>query len=429
MRRTFTVCLLLVSGFIQAQKNIGIQFQHGLAWTQVKEKARKENKYIFIDVFTTWCSPCIQMAQQIFPQKKVGDFFNQNFINVAVQFDVTKKDNQEVKNWYKEVKVLKNKYQVNLYPTYLFFNPQGELVHRMNGATFNAGEFIAKAKNALNPATQLLTLKEQFRKGSKEPNFLLTLTKVAQQANDFKFVPIAANAYLSTQDNLLTNENLKLIIPATTKSTDVGFKILRTHSAEVDAVEGKGKSAEKVITVVYDEAVLPHIATGAGKNDFGGGMAMYYGEIRKSVNWDSIKVILETKYPDLSDAVLAAAKPFYYQWLGDWTKLSASVNDYLSSPYADNLSNDHLNAYAMNIFHSSDNQQNIESALDWSKKTLSGENQKNISYLYTYSNLLYKLGKKEQAVSTMQEAITLAGEKDGELTKLMAKMKSGEKTW
>lgn len=422
------ICIFFITAFL-IKADAGVQFEHGLSWAQVKEKAQKEHKYIFIDGFTTWCGPCRQMAQQIFPQEKVGDFFNQNFINVAVQFDVTKKDNPDIKSWYKESKAFQSKYQVNVYPTYLFFNPQGELVHRIDGATFNADEFIAKAKNALNPATQYATLKQQFDKGNRNPDFLLTLTKSARQANDFKFMPIAANAYLSTQPNLLTPENLQLIIPATTKSTDIGFDVLRNHGAEIDSMAGKGKSAEKVRTIIYDEVVLPGIAKNAGKNDFGGGMVMYYGDVIKNVNWDSIKVVLNHQYPDMANAVLIEAKPKYYQWLGDWPNLVTSVNNYLSSPYASNFSSEQLNAYANNIFHSSDDKQDMEAALSWSKKTLAGVNEKNIGYLYTYGNLLYKLGEKDQAISTMQKAIDVSGEKQGQLTDLLGKMKQGAKTW
>jgi len=32
----------------------GIEFQQGLNWTQVKEKAVQEHKYIFVDCYATW---------------------------------------------------------------------------------------------------------------------------------------------------------------------------------------------------------------------------------------------------------------------------------------------------------------------------------------------------------------------------------------
>lgn len=120
MKKNLVVALILVSSFVKAQEEKGIKFEHGLSWLQIKEKAQTENKFIFLDGYTTWCGPCKQMAKEIFPQPSVGDFFNKNFINVAVQFDVAKNDNVEVKSWYKDAETLKETFKVNSYPTYLF---------------------------------------------------------------------------------------------------------------------------------------------------------------------------------------------------------------------------------------------------------------------------------------------------------------------
>jgi len=36
----------------------GIRFVQGLTWEKVVKRAKKENKYIFVDCYTTWCGPC-----------------------------------------------------------------------------------------------------------------------------------------------------------------------------------------------------------------------------------------------------------------------------------------------------------------------------------------------------------------------------------
>ncbi len=432
MRRILTICLLLVTGFATAQKSTCVQFQQGLNWAQIKEKALKENKYIFVDGFTTWCEPCRKMAQEIFPQQKVGEFFNKTFINVAVQFDVTKNDNEEIKNWYKEAKTLNEKYQIELYPTYLFFNPQGELIHRINGATFNANEFIAKAKNALEPATQYITLKQQFKKGNKDPNFLLALTKATQRANDSKFIPIAANAYLGTQQNLLTEENLKLILLATTKSTDVGFKVLRNHAAEVDAIAGKGKSAEKVRTIVFDEVILPYLNIGGKKTEYGGGMLAYEGKPRVNVDWEEARNKLLPKYADLADEIILEAKPFYYRERDKWPQFAKAVSAYIDQS-GNSVDRNIVNSYANDIFLFSNDTTCLNAAIGWSNKICLEAKDENIQYylqyLSTLGNLLYKSGKKEPGIANLEEVLQKVGGKDERLIKTIAKMKNNERTW
>lgn len=84
----------------QEQAGKGVHFEHELSWAAVRAKARAENKYIFMDCFTTWCGPCRYMRTIIFPQEESGNFFNDKFVSVEVQLDTTAKDNDHVRGWY-----------------------------------------------------------------------------------------------------------------------------------------------------------------------------------------------------------------------------------------------------------------------------------------------------------------------------------------
>lgn len=120
-----SICLLILF-FVNpcfAQQSRGIVFEKETNWEAIKQKAKKENKYIFLDTYTTWCMPCQFMAKNIFPQELVGDFFNKHFINVAIQMDTTKHDDVFVRNWYRDAKRISDMYKIGAYPTYLFFNP------------------------------------------------------------------------------------------------------------------------------------------------------------------------------------------------------------------------------------------------------------------------------------------------------------------
>ena len=428
MKKLFIVALLFTSSFVRAQDEKGIKFQHGLTWAQVKEKAKNEKKYIFMDGLTTWCLPCRVMSNEIFPLPNVADFFNTNFINVAVQFDVTKNDTEEVRSWYKDAKSLKEAYNINSYPTYLFFNPEGELVHRVMGASATAEDFISKAKGALDPQVQYFTLKRQYEAGKKNPDFLLLLTNAAQLAKDSKFLPVVIHEYLATQKDLLTKENLKLLTISTLKSNDPGFTVFRNNAITADLILGKGKSDEIIRSIVFDEIVLPYLRIGGIKTNYGGGMIVYSGKVNDHADWNEIKAKLDVRYPDLSEEIIMSSKPMYYQWLKNWPEFSESVSEYLIK-YGDRLSKDLLNTYAWTILADCEDMKCVESALKWSKKTLTGEGAKKVMYLYTYGNLIYKSGKKEEAIKFLEEAVKVSGEVNGDLTMLLNKMKKGEKTW
>jgi thioredoxin-related protein len=125
------------------------------AGKRYRQKPKAENKYIIMDCFTTWCGPCKHMDKNVFPLKETGDFFNDKFINVKVQFDSTA-DDEEVKSWKKDMKEIEKKYAINAYPTYLMFDPNGEVVHRAVGATPDAKGFIARGRMHLFPKRNII---------------------------------------------------------------------------------------------------------------------------------------------------------------------------------------------------------------------------------------------------------------------------------
>lgn len=82
----------------------GIQFFHG-TWAEALEKAKIEDKLLFVDAYAQWCGPCKVMAKNVFTQKKVGDFFNENFINLKMDMETT------------DGASFGHKYPVSAYPT------------------------------------------------------------------------------------------------------------------------------------------------------------------------------------------------------------------------------------------------------------------------------------------------------------------------
>ncbi|HMV43506.1 MAG TPA: hypothetical protein PKD50_13270, partial [Leptospiraceae bacterium] len=50
---------------VETKKEVGISFVNS-EWKDVVAKATKEKKFIFIDAFTTWCSPCKWMDENVY---------------------------------------------------------------------------------------------------------------------------------------------------------------------------------------------------------------------------------------------------------------------------------------------------------------------------------------------------------------------------
>ncbi len=61
----------------------GIQFTE-TSLAHALQTAKAEKKLIFIDIYATWCGPCMLLKLRTFPNKDAGQFFNSNFINLSL---------------------------------------------------------------------------------------------------------------------------------------------------------------------------------------------------------------------------------------------------------------------------------------------------------------------------------------------------------
>ena len=83
IRNTMKKIILLLSCiFVMTSMSAQTSFQ-GLTLEKALEQAKVENKYVFIDCYTSWCGPCKMMAEKILPLKEVGEYMNGKFVCYA----------------------------------------------------------------------------------------------------------------------------------------------------------------------------------------------------------------------------------------------------------------------------------------------------------------------------------------------------------
>jgi len=131
MRNTIIItAIIILSITIYAFKNPkvdfnedttdGIQFFKG-TFREALEKAQTENKPIFLDIYATWCGPCKMLKRKTFSDKEVGDYYNANFINFAVDGETT------------EGNELAHMYKIQGYPTLLILDKNGKQLTKQVG--------------------------------------------------------------------------------------------------------------------------------------------------------------------------------------------------------------------------------------------------------------------------------------------------------
>jgi len=101
-----------------AQK--GIVFFNGTLEEALDESA-KEGKPLFVHGYAIWSALCKKMNKKIYTQQVVADFYNENFINLRI--DLEKGDGAKIKT----------DYEIEKFPTFLFFNSDKILVKKVTG--------------------------------------------------------------------------------------------------------------------------------------------------------------------------------------------------------------------------------------------------------------------------------------------------------
>ncbi len=90
-------------------------------WEEAVELARIENKLIFLGFYANKCRACKKLKKETFSDAETAGFFNEHFINAALNGD--KKAGGKTAR----------KYAVKGYPTLVFLHPGGKTIHVHEG--------------------------------------------------------------------------------------------------------------------------------------------------------------------------------------------------------------------------------------------------------------------------------------------------------
>ena len=368
--RLLPFLLFLCAGPLLAD---GIQFDQR-DWAAVLAEAKADNRIVFVDAYTSWCGPCKTMSARVFTQAKVGAHFNANFLNVKMDMEGPLG------------RQLARKYNVLVYPTLLFVDGDGEVVHRSAGYQ-DAEQLINLSKAALDPAQQFGNLKRRFVRGERNPEFLYTYLLTAAEAMDPTAGP-ALEAYLDTQNSWATDENRALIYRFADDLESPLFTYL---------VDNRAAFAQQL----GEEAVTRKIEYLLQNNLYN----------NPELTPESLYTTLQSIYPERARQLSDRFKMDYYQRRGQPEKFADAGFAYVDTYGSDDA--DLLNNIAWTIYESDVKKKTNKRALKLA--LLAVEREENYYNADTVAALYTKLRKKGKAQAWIDKAIAL-GKAEGEDT-------------
>jgi thioredoxin-related protein len=192
-RIILTLIVVFSSVLLSAQ---GIEFQH-LTLEQTIAKAKAENKYVFIDVYTDWCGPCKLMSAQVFPMKEMGDYFNPKFVSLKLNGETTV-----------DGKSLVSKYKITAYPTFIILDGDGNMIHLFAGGVIGLA-FIDKVAESFNPDKAMGNLQKLYDSGDRSKKTMSSYLKALINSYTVDYRPMLDKFVDSLKpEELICNECL-----------------------------------------------------------------------------------------------------------------------------------------------------------------------------------------------------------------------------
>ena len=383
------LALLLLPFTCLAQKG-GIHFEEGLTWDQVKAKALTEHKYILVDCYTTWCGPCKFMKEQIFTLEDIGRTVDSNFISITLQMDSTSSDDATIRQGYTQANLFARKYHIDVFPTFLFFAPDGTIVHKATGASVDSKSFLRKAEEALDPDKQYYTLSEHYKEHAGDSLFLRKTIIAALAASENQQAGTITDLYIDCLKNPFLKENLQLIQHSTRSVNSKGFRLFLQHQTEVDTSLGLNSANQFLVDIITREKINPLLAGNAAL-----------------VDWNLLYKQLRAQYPLQAEELVIRAKPAYYFSRKLFELYGKALVEYMNR-YGGDLPTADLNDKAWYVFLYCKDPAVLRQALTWSRRTFTGNILAEDNPIDTYANLLYKAGDKKAAILWESKAASMA---------------------
>ena len=358
---------------ISTAQNRSIKFEH-VTFKEIKAKALKENKLIFIDAYTSWCGPCKQMAKNVFTNDTVADYYNKNFVNAKI--DMEKGEGIEIAK----------QYDVRCYPNLLFVDGHGKIVHRVAGG-MSPKEFVALGEETKSPEKCFSYFANNYEANKTNSDFLRKYI-YAKDGTCLETADLVKSYFTMQKEDELTNEdNWKMI----------KFFVNTMDSREFDYLMANKTKFENLyqaqeVNVVIDNIFRNSLYAASSGKTFDEKKYIDLKEKISSYGFPNTKLLLFE-----SDMNLAANK-------ADWSTYAKLAVSHVDEFYSEDVNA--LNNVAWTFYENVKEKEALEKAAAWSSKACDIES--SYANLDTYAAILYKLGKKDLALEKANKAIDAA---------------------
>jgi thioredoxin-related protein len=359
-------------------QNEGIRFLNDSTLQSALIKAKKENKLLFIDCYTSWCRPCKYMASTIFTKPEVGSFYNQHFLNWKIDCEKIKKNDS----------LAFAKLKIKAFPTFLFFDGNGNIVHQAVGAG-SEKQFIELGETALDSTKNYAAIKNKIIHGDRSNTTLMMFYGCDVDASD-KYID---EHFALVDDSVKFSKVSWELFNYCVKNIDgESFKFFKANLGKYEATFGKEQVDEKFMRLFR-----------------------YYSNPGKEKQLENIASIDSMRY--MRFCKMQEFEKLYHQYSvlknnkENWNKLIEYTLALFAKGYLDVPTLNDISWLIYENYKSFKDLNALKQAQQWSKKTVDTKPE-NHAFNDTYAHIIFDLGNKAEAIQREEFALKKATEEN-----------------
>ena len=368
--KKFLVLICLIPTLVSGQ----IKFEN--SWEEAISKSRMTGKLIFLDAYAVWCEPCKEMEEYTFTDLEVANYYNTNFINVRLDMED-----------YPGVE-LSEEYSVAVFPSLLFINGNGEVVHRGCGA-MDASQFLSLGEDALSDDLTLKSMEDKYDKGERTADFMLNYLSLLEDAC-LDAERFAADYLKGIELEQLTEETPWEVFAA--YQWDIYSKefqyLLNNRAKFEEAIGQRGVNAKLYDTYL---AQYQEVFESEELHDFGMRALLHSFNDVSFTGADTLKLMMNLHYAEYTE---------------NWTDYAGYAIELVGMTNLEDP--EQLNELAWKFYLFVVNKSQLEIASSWAQQSV--DKQPEPSIIDTYASLQFKLGNKKKAIELERRALELAKE-------------------
>lgn len=403
------------------------------SWESLSKTAKKERKLIFIHLEGNECEQCNELASKGFSGTNLQDIYQKNFI--AIRSNVTSENGRK----------LAEKFRIKGALVSLYVDAEGNILNRFNGSTSNSKVYLENAQVALNrkEGKQLTDFEKEYKNGERSAAFLKAYILKRREAH----MPAGdlLDEYVGKLpvDSINNFHVVKFIYQQGPTMDSRAYKLVQTlvpHSM----VDSLYKSVPLSEAAAFNNGIIGstlkkaietknhHLALQAsnftqqthrenfmmGNINYRRNMLWYYQQVKDTSSYfaecryflDQIHLLLSV------DSLKRMDQTALKNNLADQTPMGpGSEKQVVRFAPPSQQFHMELNNHAWQFYLWNDKPRDLERALMWSEKSMEWHEKLrrdknylplgNPAYIDTYAHLLYKLGRKDEAIEWQTKAV------------------------